>query len=257
LRAAAAADAPKGVRFSDQTVSDWLATAHARAGVNCSGCHQAQPDSAWIERPGERACALCHETETDGFLAGKHGMRLAAELPAMTPAQARLFMQPQAHDSALGCSSCHKAHRFDTRAAAAEACGGCHADEHTRAYASSPHAQLWRKELAGEAPSGSGVSCASCHLPRIPHRAPEGRRILVQHNQNDNLRPNEKMLRPVCMNCHGLGFSIDALADPDLVARNFRGQPARRIGSLGMVAERLEELEAKRRRSSQAGEQAR
>ena len=65
------------------------------------------------------------------------------------------------------------------------------------------------------------------------------------------------MLRSVCMNCHGLGFSIDALADPDLVARNFRGQPARRIGSLGMVAERIKELEAKRRRSSQAGEQAR
>ena len=87
-------------------------------------------------------------------------------------------------------------------------------------------------------------------MPRIDHRSPEGKRTLVQHNQNDNLRPNEKMLRSVCLNCHGLGFSIDALADPALVARNFQGQPSRHIRSLDMVAERLRELEAKRRSNS-------
>lgn len=256
LRAATVPDAPASVRLADEIVSDWLATAHAAAGVNCSACHRAEPDSAWIERPGERACARCHDAETQGFGAGKHGMRLAAALPAMTPALARLPMHVRAHGEALGCGSCHKAHRFDTRAAAAEACTGCHADGHTRAYATSPHAELWRKELAGEAPPGSGVSCASCHLPRIAHRTQEGKRILVQHNPNDNLRPNEKMLRPVCMNCHGLGFSIDALADPDLIARNFRGQPARRIESLDMVARRLKEAEA-RRRGGQAAEPSR
>ncbi len=102
-----------------------------------------------------------------------------------------------------------------------EACVGCHRDRHTEAYERSPHYALWKKELAGEAPAGSGVSCASCHLPRDEYRAPEGsvKRMLVQHNQNDNLRPSEKMIRPVCMSCHGLGYSIDALADAKLVAR--------------------------------------
>ena len=40
--------------------------------------------------------------------------------------------------------------------------------------------------------------------------------IFTSHNQNDGLRSNEKMIRPVCLDCHGLGFAIDALADDDL-----------------------------------------
>ena len=40
--------------------------------------------------------------------------------------------------------------------------------------------------------------------------------IFTSHNQSDGLRPNEKMIRPVCLDCHGLGFAIDALADDDL-----------------------------------------
>jgi hypothetical protein len=130
-----------------------------------------------------------------------------------------------------------------------EACLGCHRDRHTAAYESSPHYALWKKELAGEATPGSGVSCASCHLPRVEHRAPDSsaKRTLVQHNQSDNLRPSEKMIRPVCMSCHGLGFSIDALADAALVGNNFTGQPGRHVKSLDMVAERVKELEEKRR----------
>jgi hypothetical protein len=250
LRPASASDAPADFGSSPEIVADWLATAHARSGVNCSGCHQPQPDAAWVRRPDEKACAACHEVETKGFLAGKHGMRIAADLPAMTPRTARLPMHERAHDKALGCTSCHGAHRFDTRLAAADACMGCHADDHTQAYVDSPHHALWRKELAGEAPAGSGVSCASCHLPRIAHRSPEGKRTLVQHNQNDTLRPNEKMLRPVCMNCHGLGFSIDALADPALIATQFRERPRAHIQSLDMVVQRLKELDEKRKRNS-------
>ena len=37
------------------------------------------------------------------------------------------------------------------------------------------------------------------------------------------------------MNCHGLGFSIDALADPLLIEANFRGSPARHIESIDMA----------------------
>ena len=70
--------------------------------------------------------------------------------------------------------------------------------------------------------------------------------MLVQHNQSDNLRPSEKMIRPVCMSCHGLGFSIDALADAALAANNFTGRPRVHVKSLDMVAERMKELEEKR-----------
>jgi hypothetical protein len=74
----------------------------------------------------------------------------------------------------------------------------------------------------------------------------------VQHNQNDNLRPNEKMLRPVCLNCHGLGFATDALADAKLVAGNFAGRPGVHIKSLDMVEKRVREIEEARRQKSAA-----
>lgn len=251
-----APDAPEDFARSPQIASDWLATAHATAGVNCSGCHKVEKDgvASWVERPDHTACATCHGPEAKGFLSGKHGMRLAEGLSAMTPGAARRPMHAEAGNARLGCTSCHAAHRFDTRRAAVEACTGCHRDEHTAAYERSPHYELWKKEMSGAAPPGSGVSCASCHMPRIEHRAPEAgaKRTLVQHNQNDNLRPSEKMIRPVCMNCHGVAFSIDALADPGLVKRNFAGTPSVHVKSMDMVAARMKQMQERRR---QAGAQ--
>jgi len=259
------ADAPDAAR-SDAINRDWLETSHAAAGVNCSACHQPPGDDgepgAWTDKPDHQACAGCHGAEVDGFTRGLHGMRLAdavgevvkRPLERMTPADARLPMQPDAKHSALTCTSCHGAHRFDTAAASVDACLGCHADEHSIAYVGSPHHRLWQQEQAGELPAGSGVSCATCHMPRVefePNAWME--RILVQHNQSATLRPNEKMIRPACQHCHGLGFSIDALADPALIANNFRGRPAVHIESIDMAkanearaqAELQAELEAR------------
>ena len=247
------ADAPPALAAKDAAAArEWLETAHAAAGVNCSGCHQTESNGAkaWVERPDHAACKGCHAVETKGFLAGRHGMRLAEKLSPMTPARARLPMRPEAHDTPLGCTTCHAAHRFDTKKAAVEACLGCHRDEHSVAYEGSPHHRLWQAELAGGAPPGSGVSCASCHLPRVEHRmdAVGLKRVLVQHNQNDTLRPNDKMVRPVCLQCHGLGFAFDALADRALVGRNFAGAPQAHVKSLEMVMERLRQIEEKRKR---------
>jgi hypothetical protein len=221
----------------------WAGSAHARAGVNCRDCHApANADgtrAVWRDRPDHAVCAGCHAREQQGFEAGRHGMRLARQLPPMRPELARQPMKPDAHGRELGCTSCHGAHAFDTRRAAAEACVECHDDRHSRAYVDSPHAHLWRAEQTGRGAAGSGISCATCHLPREVHRDGELEGIRVQHNQNANLRPNEKMIRSVCLSCHGLGFSIDALADPDLVQRNFRGRPARHVESLELAAARL------------------
>ncbi|MGH8616890.1 MAG: cytochrome c3 family protein [Burkholderiales bacterium] len=258
LKAQTVPDAPAGFRQPAGVAADWLATSHAAAGVNCSGCHQEtdkQGVATWAERPDQRVCATCHETETKGFLAGKHGMRLAAGLTPMTPGQARLPMQGKSHAIALGCNTCHTAHKFDTHEAAVDGCLQCHRDDHTLAYKQSRHYALWKQELAGTLPAGSGVSCASCHLPRVEHRRDGSTRTLVQHNQNDTLRPSEKMIRPVCMNCHGLGYAIDALADPALVKRNFQGAPGGHVRSLEMVMERARQLDEKRRaeRAAAAG----
>jgi formate-dependent nitrite reductase cytochrome c552 subunit len=243
-------DAPVPHALPD-LVAEWSASSHAASGVNCSGCHGGGPASqtSWNSKPDHTACASCHAQETGGFLSGKHGMRLAQRLPAMSPALARLPMRADAHDRELGCNSCHGSHSFDTRRAAVEACLGCHDDKHTLAYRSSVHFRLWQAELDGSAPDGSGVSCAGCHLPRIEHRDAQFdiKRTLVQHNQSDTLRPNEKMVRTVCLACHGLQFSLDALADEKLIEKNFAGPPRVRVRSLDLADQRRRDQEAQRR----------
>jgi hypothetical protein len=216
------ADAPASIKASPEHIQQWSSDAHATAGVNCTSCHQ--PDGQpWQDTVAISTCAKCHQDEEEGFLRGKHGMRLASGLTPMNPSMARQPMHAGAAHRTLDCASCHSSHDFDTRHAAHAACMQCHNDEHTRAYENSPHFTAWKRELAGESPSGSGVSCATCHMPRIADGHGGYR---VEHNQSANLKPNEKMLRPVCQQCHGLPFAIDALADRNLIDRNFTGKPA-------------------------------
>jgi Cytochrome c3 len=212
----------------------WQRSAHARAGVSCGGCHRAggKAEASWSWRPDPTvACARCHEDERRTFSGGKHGMRIAAGLPPMRPADALVpaKMKTQAvanvHEAGLTCARCHDAHAPDLRQAAVESCEGCHDDGHTRTYRASAHFARWQAELAGTAAPGSGVSCATCHLPRAVDRTGDAPRVWVDHNQNGNLRPVDKMARSVCMSCHGLAFSLASLADADLVARNFNGRP--------------------------------
>jgi hypothetical protein len=49
------------------------------------------------------------------------------------------------------------------------------------------------------------------------------------------------MIRTVCLDCHGFGFSLDALADRELVQRNFQGGPSRHVESLDLVLRRRAE----------------
>jgi hypothetical protein len=257
-------DAPTQFR-TEAAVAAWAKDRHASSGVNCSGCHTTASDrSTWIEAPGLAQCQGCHAQQVTTFTEGKHGMRLRpgllmsndgpfglfkkTGLTPMTPGQARIPMRKDAHDTALGCNTCHSAHQYDRVAAATEACAGCHNDPHTRAYFESPHYDLFKKELAGTLPRGSGVSCATCHMPATTRRAEDGSRsIFVTHNQNDNLRPNEKMVRTACGHCHGLQFTLDALADTALIANNFKGRPTVHIQSIEWAIRREKERARPRR----------
>ncbi|MEZ5852902.1 MAG: cytochrome c3 family protein [Hyphomicrobiaceae bacterium] len=265
----AAADAPPSHRGDAHVGADWLASAHAKGGVNCAGCHAPKaktPEAiatGWIAKPDHQACTSCHEQEGRGFVQGRHGMRLAAgmkvstpdptglvkasKLGPMQPSLARLPMAREAHAANLTCTSCHQAHAFATRDGEVKACLGCHADEHSKRYIGSPHHKAWLAEVAGKAPAGSGVTCAGCHMPRIAREDPDTGedRVFADHNQNNTLRPASKMIRPVCMSCHGLGFAIDALADRRLVESNFAGRPSARVESITWVMRRLKEGEGK------------
>jgi hypothetical protein len=239
------ADAPAEKR-SAAILAEWSADGHAKGGINCGDCHlvkvEAGDAKVWTDRPGLAACKGCHTEEARSFAEGKHGMRLRPGLMLLGPMRPDLARQPMkvsAHTFEVGCTSCHGAHGFDTIKAQVEACLGCHDDAHSRAYPGSPHHRLWQAEVVGQAPKGSGVSCASCHMPRA--RTGDGMgaaSVFVNHNQNDNLRPREKMVRTVCGDCHGLQFTLDALADERLVLRNYTGRPPIRTESIEWARKR-------------------
>jgi formate-dependent nitrite reductase cytochrome c552 subunit len=217
-----------GVVPDEYLLNEWHHSSHAQQGVSCSDCHD--QDGVWTPKPTHMSCQKCHQGEVKTFLQGRHGMRLAEGLSPMSPSMARQPMHKNAGHKSLSCVSCHGSHDFDREEASVKACMSCHNDEHTNQYLNSKHFDLWAdKGLEG------GVSCATCHMPRLED--PE-KGYVVQHNQNANLRPNEKMIREVCMDCHGLAFSIDALADPKLVKRNFIGVPSEHIKSIDMATER-------------------
>ncbi|MBK8972211.1 MAG: cytochrome c3 family protein [Hahellaceae bacterium] len=237
-------DAPNET-LSDAIVSEWQMDIHAGKGVNCSGCHLPDGSVTWQESPDITACKTCHDDQAGTFIQGKHGMRLNSALlaqqapfpkpvtlPAMTPASGRLPFKTAAFDQPLGCNSCHQAHEFNQSFAATEACLGCHNDEHSLAFEQSSHAQV------------ADMSCATCHMPATEQLVDGDKRLITQHNQNHNLRPNEKMIRGVCQNCHGLSFSLDALADQDLINNNFEGQPVHHIESVPMVLKAHEQHNA-------------
>jgi len=256
---AADADAPAAHRGDAKVTADWAADAHAKNGVNCTGCHTKKTEPGiWIAAPGIDTCKSCHGNEARTFTEGRHGMRLrdglwashdgplglfkAARLTPMTPAAARLPMKAAAAHKELTCNTCHAAHGYDLAAAQVTACAGCHDDAHTKAYFASPHYDLFKKEATRRAPRGSGVSCATCHMPVVEEKDEFGNKaIFVTHNQNDNLRPNEKMTRGVCANCHGLQFTLDALADRKLIDMNFNGSPGVHIDSIEWADRRVKE----------------
>lgn len=264
--ARASADALEGKLRDAALLTGWHETAHAKAAVNCKGCHAPKnllgEEAPWTDKPDAKVCMGCHEEQAKTFVDGKHGMRLKDGLLAshaglgglfedepltpMRPELARLPMNPKALATELTCTTCHGAHRFDIVKAQVETCLGCHADEHSKAYEGSPHHTAWLAELNGEADKGSGVTCATCHMPRLEMEDDYGlKSVVVTHNQNFTLQPNEKMIRPVCLSCHGLQFSLDSLADKDVIDSNFTKRPSVRVESIDWVMERVKERQAK------------
>ncbi|MGB0372549.1 MAG: cytochrome c3 family protein [Opitutales bacterium] len=233
------ADAP--VKTADDTDwhTSWEASSHAAAGVNCMDCHgdKSQGPNFWVEKPTHMSCVKCHEYENKSFLEGMHGMRIAQGLSPMRPELARLEMKASAAHKELNCISCHGGHEFDTQYAATQACMQCHGDEHSNNYINSKHFMAWEQEIKGLAAPNTGVSCATCHMPRIEVNEFGETKIRVDHNQNNTLRPNEKMIRTSCIQCHGLQFTLNALADEELIKRNFVGHPSVNIESLEWARE--------------------
>ena len=236
-------DKPENVAFSQEELHEWETTAHAKAGVNCRACHmvteEGSTEAVWQDYPPFIVCSECHEYETETFLNSHHGMRLAHGFSPMTPEMARQPMKVESHMNELSCASCHQAHDFNTQFASTEACLKCHDDEHSREFKNSKHYQLFEEAQQGGRNAREGVGCVTCHMPRIETRNFGETTVVVNHNPNDFLRPNEKMVRSVCLHCHGLQYTLDSLADPNLIKNNFQGDPSVHVESLEMVRKEM------------------
>jgi predicted CXXCH cytochrome family protein len=224
-------DAPAERATSAEILRAWRASAHAQRSVNCSDCHGNQ---VFDSVPGALSCTRCHASEVESFGRGKHGAGQALKLAALTPPDARRPMNVKASERRLTCAACHDPHGVDTRKAAAEACLGCHADRHSQSFRESKHGRLFFQE-SGARPSATGVSCATCHMPRTRLNGEKNGRVVVNHNNSWTLLPRDRMVKEVCLACHDLEFSINSIFDERLIQNNFQGVPTRRHETLKMV----------------------
>ncbi|MEO1669756.1 MAG: cytochrome c3 family protein [Cyanobacteria bacterium J06631_2] len=215
----------------------WQTSAHALAEVNCSSCHQSEETKKFVAKPTEESCKSCHENSVDTFLLGKHGIRTLEGLPPLIPAMAHLPMKDSA-DRQVNCNTCHNVHTVNTYEAAVDSCLTCHADNHSLNYKNSPHANVFREIGTLPRPSQDAVTCATCHLPR----SVSGDEVLVNHNNTYTLKPRDRMVKEVCMNCHGLEHSFNSIFDDELVEANFARPPTQKLPTFQLVRD----LEKKR-----------
>ena len=216
----------------------WQTSAHALAEVNCSSCHQNEETKEFVAKPTEESCKSCHENSVDTFLLGKHGIRTLEGMSPLTPAMAHLPMKDGIADKQMNCNTCHNVHTVDTYQASVDSCLTCHSDNHSLNYKNSPHATIFREIGTLPRPNKDSVTCATCHLPREV----SGDNVLVNHNNTYTLKPRDRMVKEVCMNCHGVEHSYNSIFDDELVEANFARPPNQKLQTFQLVRD----LEKKR-----------
>ncbi|MBX2862063.1 MAG: cytochrome c3 family protein [Leptolyngbyaceae cyanobacterium MAG.088] len=225
----------------------WQTSAHALNDVNCASCHQNEETKEFVAVPNHETCQSCHEQAVDTFLLSKHGIRLLEDKSPLTPAMARLPMQHDAMQNQMNCNACHDVHSANTVEASVDACLTCHNDQHSLNYQNSKHAELFASSKDLPRPDSGAVSCSTCHLPRVADEFDEAI-VHVNHNNTYNLKPQDRMVGDVCMNCHGVEYSYNSIFDPELVEANFAQPPKLELQSFDLMKA------AEKRRTSNAPE---
>lgn len=220
----------------------WQTSAHALADINCSSCHQNQETKQFVAQPTEESCQSCHEHSVDTFLLGKHGIRTFEGMSPLTPAMAHLPMKDGVADKQMDCNTCHNVHTVNTYQASVDSCLTCHSDNHSLNYQNSPHAQIFQKIGTLPRPDKNSVTCATCHLPREK----SGDSILVNHNNTYTLKPRDRMVKEVCMNCHGVEHAYNSIFDDELVEANFARPPNQKMSTFQLVRDLEQKRSSKR-----------
>lgn len=210
----------------EEIVSLWQPSVHALNDVNCASCHQNEESDEFVANPDHESCRSCHEQSVNTFLLGKHGVRLLEGESPLTPSIAQIPMKREAFDQQMTCNACHNVHSVNTMQAAVDSCLTCHNDTHSLNYENSKHAKAVFASQPLPRPGSASVTCATCHLPRIAHKSAEGIPMAkVNHNNTYTLKPRNRMVGEVCMNCHGVEYGYNSIFDDELVEANFDRPP--------------------------------
>lgn len=213
----------------DEITQQWQTSAHALNDINCASCHQNEETKAFVESPNHESCQSCHEGAVETFLLGKHGIRTLEGESPLTPAIAHIPMKQDALDKQMNCNACHNVHSVNTMQASVDSCLSCHNDNHSLNYENSKHAQgiLSSGVLSSSLPrpGEEQVTCATCHLPRAEKKGGSATVVSVNHNNTYTLKPRNRMVGEVCMNCHGVEYSYNSIFDDELVEANFDRPP--------------------------------
>ncbi len=230
---------PVASATTEQDLNDitvlWQNSAHALNDINCASCHQNSETKEFVAVPSYETCQSCHEEAVDTFLLSKHGIRLLEGKDALTPAMARLPMQHDAMQKQMTCNACHDVHSANTVEASVDACLTCHNDDHSLNYQNSKHAELFAESRELPRPAPGAVSCSTCHLPRVNYGEGDSTIVKVNHNNTYNLKPQDRMVGDVCMNCHGIEYSYNSIFDPELVEANFDRPPTLKMESFDLM----------------------
>lgn len=209
----------------------WQDSAHALAEVNCSSCHLEEKTQKFVAQPTLESCRSCHEEHVETFLLGKHGIRTLEGLSPLTPKMAELPMKESAKNTEMNCNTCHNVHTVNTHMAAVDSCLSCHNDTHSLNYKNSQHAQLFAAEGNLPRPSPKSVTCSACHLPRQQQNGT----VFVNHNNTYTLLPRDRMVKEVCINCHGVEYAYESIFDDALVENNFAAAPTQDMETFEMI----------------------
>ena len=225
----------------DDITAQWQGSVHALNDVNCASCHQGQETKEFVSSPNHESCQSCHEASVDTFLLSKHGIRQLEGKSPLTPAMANLPMHSDVLSKQMNCNACHSVHSANTVEASVDACLTCHNDTHSRNYQNSRHAELFAASRELPRPGPGAVSCATCHLPRVIDEF-DDTLVRVNHNNTYNLKPQDRMVGDVCMNCHGVEYSYNSIFDLELVEANFDRPPTLEMQTFDL----MEAAEARR-----------
>ncbi len=184
-------------------VSDWQASKHSGAGIDCSDCHgnghmtANDIDKAMLPTPD--VCGKCHEDQVRQFKSGKHanawvsmnamptihwqpmaliegekGCGGCHKIGMKSPTEIVELRQHGSEFGAAACDSCHTRHTFSVEEAKSpQACESCHMGfDHPQweMYSSSKHGVRNDLKQRGMLPANAAApTCQTCHMQEGNH----------------------------------------------------------------------------------------